>query len=47
RFNMATQEFNAYIRKFPQVIYAKWFKFEPKIYFEATAEAQTAPQVQF
>lgn len=47
RFNMSAQDYNAYIRKFPQVIYAKWFKFEPKAYFEATAEAQTAPQVQF
>lgn len=47
RFNQLAQDYNAYIRKFPQVIYAKWFKFEPKAYFEATPEAQTAPQVQF
>lgn len=47
RFNMIVQDYNSYIRKFPQVIYAKWFKFEPKAYFEATSEAQTAPQVQF
>ena len=47
RFNQITQEYNSYIRKFPQVIYAKWFNFETKAYFEALPEAQTAPQVQF
>ncbi|WP_298652970.1 LemA family protein [uncultured Proteiniphilum sp.] len=47
RFNQLAQDYNAYIRKFPQVLYAKWFKFEPKAYFEATPQAQTAPQVQF
>jgi LemA protein len=47
RFNQLTQDYNSYIRKFPQVIYAKWFKFENKAYFEALPEAQTAPQVQF
>ncbi len=47
RFNQITQDYNSYIRKFPQVIYAKWFNFETKAYFEALPEAQTAPQVQF
>ncbi len=47
RFNLLAQDYNSYIRKFPQVIYAKWFKFEPKAYFEATPVAQTAPEVQF
>lgn len=47
RFNEMARDYNAYIRKFPQVIYAGWFKFEPKAYFEAQQEAQTAPQVQF
>ena len=47
RFNQLAQDYNSYIRKFPQVIYAKWFKFESKAYFEAFPEAQTAPQVQF
>jgi LemA protein len=46
-FNQIAQDYNSYIRKFPQVIYAKWFKFETKAYFEATPEAQTAPEVQF
>lgn len=47
KFNQVAQDYNAYIRKFPQVIYAGWFKFRPKGYFEATPESQTAPQVQF
>ena len=47
RFNQITQDYNSYIRKFPQVIYAKWFDFETKAYFEALPEAQTAPEVQF
>lgn len=47
KFNQIARDYNAYIRKFPQVIYAKWFKFEPKAYFEAVAGAETAPQVQF
>ncbi len=47
RFNQMAQDYNSYIRKFPQVIYAKWFNFETKAYFEALPEAQTAPEVQF
>lgn len=47
KFNQTAQDYNAYIRKFPQVIYAKWFKFESKAYFEATPESQTAPKVEF
>ena len=47
RFNQLAQDYNSYIRKFPQVIYAKWFDFGSKAYFEALPEAQTAPQVQF
>ncbi len=47
KFNQIAQDYNAYIRKFPQVIYAKWFKFEAKAYFEATPESQTAPEVVF
>ncbi|MFA7390650.1 MAG: LemA family protein, partial [Proteiniphilum sp.] len=47
KFNQIAQDYNAYIRKFPQVIYAGWFKFESKAYFEASSEAQNAPEVQF
>lgn len=47
KFNQIVQDYNSYIRKFPQVIYAKWFKFDTKAYFEATPEAQAAPEVVF
>jgi len=47
RFNEVTQSYNSYIRKFPQVIYAGWFGFEKKTYFEAQAGAEKAPEVQF
>lgn len=47
KFNETVQDYNAYIRKFPQVIYAGWFGFSKKAYFEADAGAQKAPEVQF
>ena len=47
RFNDTTKNYNAYIRKFPKVIYAGWFGFEKKNYFEAQQGAENAPEVQF
>jgi len=47
KFNETTQRYNAYIRKFPQVIYSGWFDFEKKTYFEAQQGADKAPEVQF
>lgn len=47
RFNEVTQTYNAYIRKFPQVVYSGWFGFEKKDYFEAQQGAEQAPEVQF
>lgn len=47
KFNETTQNYNAYIRKFPQVIYAGWFGFEKKTYFEAQQGAEKAPEVKF
>lgn len=47
KFNDTTQTYNAYIRKFPQVIYAGWFGFEKKTYFEAQQGAENAPEVNF
>ncbi len=46
-FNQTTQTYNAYIRKFPRVIYAGWFGFDKKSYFEAQQGAEQAPEVQF
>jgi len=47
KFNSVVQDYNAYIRKFPQVIYSGWFGFEKKGYFEAEAGAEKAPEVSF
>jgi LemA protein len=47
KFNETAQDYNAYIRKFPQVIYAGWFGFQKKGYFEADAGSEKAPEVKF
>ncbi len=47
RFNEFAREYNQYIRRFPHVIYAGWFGFKKKGYFEADAGAQSAPVVEF
>ncbi len=47
KFNEAVQDYNSYIRSFPRVIYAGWFDFEKKGYFEADAGAENAPKVEF
>jgi LemA protein len=47
KFNETTQQYNAYIRKFPQIIYAGWFGFEKKSYFEAQPGAEKVPEVKF
>ena len=46
-YNEEAQEFNAEIRKFPTLIYAGWFGFTKKPYFQASASAEQAPVVQF
>lgn len=47
KFNEVTQMYNAYIRKFPQLIYAGLFGFDKKNYFEARQGADQPPVVQF
>ena len=47
RFNQSAQDFNAYIRQFPRVIYAGWFGFKSKAYFQSTPGAEEAPKVEF
>ena len=47
KFNQTAQDFNSYIRQFPRVIYAGWFGFKPKGYFQSAPGAETAPRVQF
>ncbi len=47
KFNQVAMDYNQYIRKFPQVIWAGWFGFDKKAYFEADQSSQTAPVVDF
>ncbi len=47
KFNDSVKEYNGYIRSFPQVVYAGWFDFEKKGYFEASGGADKAPEVKF
>lgn len=47
KYNEAVQEYNSAIRRFPTVIYAGWFDFKSKPYFEAKQGADVAPTVEF
>ncbi len=46
-FNQSVQDFNSNLRTFPNNIFAGWYGFEQKGYFEASAGAENAPTVQF
>ncbi|MBC6991504.1 MULTISPECIES: LemA family protein [Hymenobacter] len=47
KFNAVTNDYNTYIRSFPNNLFAGIFKFTEKPYFEADATSQKAPTVQF
>jgi len=47
KFNQAVQDYNTFIRKFPNNFTAGWFGFEKKGFFEASAGADQAPAVKF
>ncbi len=47
RFNEVVQNYNSTRRVFPTNIFAGMFGFQQRPYFEATAEAQQAPKVDF
>lgn len=47
RYNDAVMPYNTLIRKFPNNIFAGFFGFDKKPYYEADATAQSAPTVQF
>lgn len=47
RYNEAVREYNAYIKKIPQLFLAPWFGFHEQKYFTAASEAQAVPKVQF
>ncbi|HEY1683952.1 MAG TPA: LemA family protein [Tepidisphaeraceae bacterium] len=46
-YNEVVQDYNARVQRFPTMIFARMFGFATKPYFNATPEAQTAPQVHF
>lgn len=46
-YNQAAQAYNTYIRTFPQALTAKVTGARPRTYYQAPAESQTAPKVQF
>ncbi|MDE6178157.1 MAG: LemA family protein [Duncaniella sp.] len=47
RYTQAVAGYNTAIKKFPTVIYAGWFGFQPQPQFSADDSAQTAPKVEF
>lgn len=46
-FNQSVQGYNSNLRTFPNNLFAGWYGFERKGYFEATAGAETSPTVEF
>jgi LemA protein len=46
-FNNTVQGYNAKVRSFPTVIYAGWFGFQAKPYFQSSAGSEAAPNVSF
>ncbi|PRY89813.1 LemA family protein [Mongoliibacter ruber] len=46
-FNQSVQSYNSNLRTFPNNMFAGWYGFERKGYFEAAQGAETAPNVQF
>jgi len=47
RFNDAVRAYNTYRNSFPTVLYAGWLGFKDEKYFEAPADAQQVPKVDF
>lgn len=47
RFNEVTQEYNTFVRKFPNNIFGSILGFKAKPYFESVSGADRAPEVKF
>jgi LemA protein len=47
KFNETATTYNTTIKQFPTVIFAGWFGFKERPYFEAQEGSETVPEVQF
>jgi LemA protein len=47
RFNEMVQDYNTYIRKFPNNLIAGMFRFEQRGYFKSDEGSEKAPKVEF
>jgi LemA protein len=47
RYNDAVRDYNASLKSFPTVVWARFAGFEPQKYFEAPAAAREVPKVDF
>lgn len=47
RYNESATDYDIYIRKFPNSVFAGWFGFDPMARFEADAGSEDAPEVDF
>lgn len=47
RFNDVVQSYNSSVKRFPTVLFAGMFGFQPRAYFTATAGADRPPEVKF
>ena len=47
RFNLAAQDYNTYIKQFPNNIFAGMFQFQAKEYFKSEPGSEEAPTVDF
>jgi LemA protein len=46
-FNLAVQQYNTAVKRFPPVLYAGLLGFPPKPYFQSAAGTEAAPKVEF
>jgi LemA protein len=46
-YNNAVRDYNSRLRRFPTLLFARLFGFEPKPYFQADEEAKAVPKVDF
>ncbi|WP_372639971.1 LemA family protein [Ancylomarina sp.] len=47
KFNESAKQYNIYIQKFPNSLFAGFYNYEKKAYFEATKGSEKVPEVKF